>query len=277
MRIDSGVGAAIARCGLVLLAGAAWGQTAGSARTEYVRLGGQVVATVSTPERVFTDFANTVFDPFADAAALMFNLGITGGCVASPRQYCPQYELPRDAMAVFVIRAWSVRRYGSAEGFVTQAPPSATPHFGDVPDTQPFFKYIQKMWELGISNGCPSTPPAVYYCPGALVTIGHSAAFSIRARNAIEKQCAADGSDPNCALTIDYEYNPSPYFADMGPSDGVWFQFAQLAVKFGAVSPSVVIQTVPACALGSYCNTATLSRGQMATFVTRVILNEPEY
>jgi hypothetical protein len=54
-----------------------------------------------------------------------------------------------------------------------------TPVFNDVPDTHPFFKYIQRFSQLGITGGCSAAPPL--YCADGPVTRGQMAVFIIRA------------------------------------------------------------------------------------------------
>jgi hypothetical protein len=56
-------------------------------------------------------------------------------------------------------------------------PPAA--FFNDVPDTHPFFKYIQKLREIGITGGCSMAPPL--YCADGPVTRGQMAVFLVRA------------------------------------------------------------------------------------------------
>ncbi|MEO8132224.1 MAG: hypothetical protein ABI822_34325, partial [Bryobacteraceae bacterium] len=135
MRVRVGVAAKMALLLLVLTAGSP-GQGPTSARTEYIRTGDRLVATISVPAQVFVDtvFSTPTYSPFIDVSDYMYNRGITSGCQASPPQYCPDYNLTRQAMAVFIIRAWSLRMWGDINAFRTQAPWSSTPHFADVPD-----------------------------------------------------------------------------------------------------------------------------------------------
>lgn len=55
----------------------------------------------------------------------------------------------------------------------------AAPYFTDVPASHPFYQYIQRAKELGISNGCSADPPQ--FCPEETVTRGQMAAFVVRA------------------------------------------------------------------------------------------------
>jgi hypothetical protein len=73
-------------------------------------------------------------------------------------------------MAAFIIRA----KFG--ENFTY----TATPYFTDVPDTSPFFKYVQKMRDDGITTGC-NPPTNDQYCPANVVNRASMAAFLARA------------------------------------------------------------------------------------------------
>lgn len=126
--------------------------------------GGDTFDYPSTP--YFTDVPST--HPYFPHIQKMKHLGITSGCTATT--YCPDDPTTRGQMAVFLIRG----RYGLAAG---QAVPS-TPvrYFTDVPSDHPYFAFIQKMRDLGITAGCSATS----YCPDALTTRGQMATFLIR-------------------------------------------------------------------------------------------------
>jgi hypothetical protein len=73
-------------------------------------------------------------------------------------------------MAVFIVRG----KLGIVAG---QAfPYRHTPYFNDVPATHPFFPFIQKMRELGITSGCGDNN----FCPDGWTTRGQMAVFLIR-------------------------------------------------------------------------------------------------
>lgn len=55
----------------------------------------------------------------------------------------------------------------------------AAPYFEDVPESHPFYSFIQQMKERGITAGCSQNPPR--YCPDDAVTRGQLAAFLMRA------------------------------------------------------------------------------------------------
>jgi hypothetical protein len=54
---------------------------------------------------------------------------------------------------------------------------SSTALFSDVAPAHPYFAFIQKMRELGVTTGCTATQ----YCPDAATTRGQMAVFIIRA------------------------------------------------------------------------------------------------
>lgn len=102
---------------------------------------------------------------FRDYIEALRNDGITTGCSATT--YCPDDAVTRAQMAVFLLRA----RCGA--GYVPNLP--AAPSFADVPTTHAFYRYIEKLYALGITGGCASAP--LRFCPDSPVTRGQMAAF----------------------------------------------------------------------------------------------------
>ncbi len=90
-------------------------------------------------------------------------LGITAGCSITPPLYCSDNSITHGQMAVFIIASWM-----QANNLTSFTHPT-TPYFTDVPATHPFFRFIQKMRELGFWNGCSANQ----YCDGAAVTRAH--------------------------------------------------------------------------------------------------------
>jgi hypothetical protein len=115
---------------------------------------------------------NDVTSPYRDSANLMLRRAITIGCSLYPPLYCPADTLTRGQAAVFVIRAIFNSLSGNGEKFTY----SPTPYFTDVPVSHPYFAYVQKMKELGITTGCTSYT----YCPDDPVTNGQMAVFTVR-------------------------------------------------------------------------------------------------
>lgn len=108
------------------------------------------------PENVFYNFIDRLAE-----------LGITVGCQVSPPLFCPSDPVKRDQMAAFIIR-------GLGE-FSPPTPP--TQRFADVPPSNTFYNFIDRMGALGITQGCGGGN----YCPGLAVTRGQMAAFLVRA------------------------------------------------------------------------------------------------
>lgn len=104
------------------------------------------------------DFAASFIEQLA-------NDGITAGCGNS--NYCPDAEVTRDQMAIFLLRA----RYGSS-----YSPPPATGVFNDVDLSHWAVHWIEQLAVEGITAGCGGGN----YCPDAQVTRDQMAVFLVR-------------------------------------------------------------------------------------------------
>jgi hypothetical protein len=91
-------------------------------------------------------------------------LGVTTGC--NLVQYCPDDPVTRGQMAVFLVRS----KFGNNFTY------PAAPYFQDVPASHPFFNFIQKLRQVGITTGCTATQ----YCPNDNNTRGQMAVFLTR-------------------------------------------------------------------------------------------------
>ncbi len=113
----------------------------------------------------FTDVPpESLFYNFIDRLA---ELGITQGCTATT--FCPTSGVTREQAAAFIIRALGE----------FNPPPPATQRFVDVPPTNPFYNFIDRLAELGITQGCSTSPPM--FCPASEMTRAQMAAFLVRA------------------------------------------------------------------------------------------------
>jgi hypothetical protein len=182
---------------------------------------------------VFADVALT--NGFAGAIEQMRALHITDGCAAAPLRYCPEAAVTRGQMGVFVVRAMM--------GGDSFAYPAA-PYFEDVPAGHQFFKWIQKMKELGITDGCA----VGRYCPDSIVTRGQMGVFVVRARY-------------GAAAT--FQYPAEPLFTDV-PATHSFYRWIQKMRQVGITL---------GCAEGLYCPDDVVTRGQMAVFVMRGLFN----
>ncbi len=200
-----------------------------------VSLGGPSVAGTTDTASVlapFTDVSPT--DPFLPAIDLLRSFGITSGCGATT--YCPGDNITRGQMAVFVVRSVM-----GGDGLTY----SSTPYFTDVPASDPYFPWIQKMYELGITSGCGANS----FCPNDPVTRGQMAVFIIRARY---------GS------TASFSFPPAPAFTDV-PAGNNFFSWIQKMQQVGITL---------GCGSGMYCPDDNVTRGQMAVFVMRGAFNQ---
>jgi hypothetical protein len=176
---------------------------------------------------------------------------LTRGCADPPLQFCPEATITRGQMSVFVIRALYWALNGSPEGFTA----SATPYFDDVPATDPFFRYIQKMRELGITSGCFPTQ----YCPGSTLRWGELAVFAARAW-----EIATTGRVTNA-----FSHSASAYFNDVQPGHA-WFPYIQKVRELGVIPAG----TNAGCAGDpqNYCTETSMLRGLASMFMVQGIM-----
>jgi VCBS repeat protein/putative Ig domain-containing protein/HYR domain-containing protein/HYDIN/CFA65/VesB family protein/S-layer family protein len=151
---------------------------------------------------------------------------ITVGCGSG--NFCPANPVTREQMAAFIIR--------SIGEFSPPSPPN--PSFGDVPTSNPFYAFIERMLALGITVGCGGGN----YCPSQSVTREQMSAFIIRALG---------------------EFSPPPpagqRFADVAGTNSFYSFIEQMAVRRITVG----------CGSCSFCPSLAVSREQMAAFLVR--------
>jgi hypothetical protein len=215
------------------------GDLTGSAGTQQVSMSvpRAVTGTFQTVPAAFVDV--TPGDFFYDAANIMRARSITAGCSTSPLKYCPQDNITRAQMAIFVVRAVM-----GGDTFTF----SNTPHFNDVSPSSFGFAWIQKLFELGVTGGCGNS----LYCPNDIMTRGQMAVFITRARLG----AAADST---------FRYPSQPYFTDVPASDPL-FKWIQRA-RFDSITAGCGSGTI-------YCPNDPVTRGQMAIFIVRGGFNQ---
>lgn len=172
--------------------------------------------------------------PFADTIQLLKYYGITSGCTAT--NYCPDATTTRGQMAVFIIRSLL-----GGDDFTFPA----APFFSDVLGNHPQYRYIQKMRELGITNGCGGNN----YCPDDPVTRSQMAAFLIRARLAV-------------AAGTSFPFPNTFSFADVPPN----------YPTYDAIQKMKELGITSGCSVNAYCPDEPTTRGQMSVFLTRAFL-----
>ncbi len=156
--------------------------------------------------------------------------GITGGCASNPLRYCPEANVSRAEMAVFLERGI----HGSSFN-----PPVVTLTFNDTGGN--FARYwIEALKSDGITSGCgPSL-----YCPDASTTRAEMAIFLLRSEH------GASYNPPAASGTL-FTDVPASYWA------AKWIeQLANEGITSG-------------CGTNLYCPDATVTRAQMAVFLMR--------
>jgi S-layer family protein len=122
--------------------------------------------------------------------------------------------------------------------------------FTDVPNTQPFFRFIETLFHHGITGGCGGTN----YCPTNSTTRDQMSVFVLVAKEGPGYQPPACGA---------------PVFNDV-PASNPFCRFIEELARRGVVS---------GCGGGNYCPTNAVTREQMAVFVLRTLdplLNPPD-
>jgi hypothetical protein len=177
----------------------------------------------------FTDVSPT--SPFYRFIETLLHKSITGGCGTGI--YCPSNATTRDSMSAFVL----VSKEGAGYNPPACVPPNL---FSDVPETNPFCKFIEELANRGVVTGCGPN----LYCPTNPVTREQMAVFVLR--------------------TLDPALNPpacvagSEMFNDVPASSGFCKWIEELARR----------GVVTGCGGGAYCPTATVTREQMGVFLS---------
>lgn len=189
----------------------------------------------------FDDVANN--HQYFDYISLMKNLGISAGCSVTPPLYCPNSTLTRAQMAIFIIGTLN-KAMGTPLTYTT------TPHFNDVPSGHWAFPFVQRMKDLGLTSGCSVSPPL--YCPDTGISHGQMAVFII-------------GAWMKANNLTSFTHTTTPYFTDV-PSTHPQFSFIQKMRDMGFWN---------GCGATQYCDTAIVTRAQMAPMLMKGIMGAP--
>ncbi|MBI5296272.1 MAG: S-layer homology domain-containing protein [Chloroflexi bacterium] len=159
----------------------------------------------------------------------LYNAGVTGGCYAEPPYFCPNNNVTRAQMAVFLL---------SAKHGPTYVPPAATgAAFPDVPKTYWAAAWIEQLAREGATGGCGDGN----YCPDAVVTRDQMAVFLLRTKY-------GSGYTPPAATGM-FKDVPKTYWA------AAWIeQLAREGITGG-------------CGGGNYCPKGVVNRAQMSVFL----------
>jgi hypothetical protein len=207
------------------------------------------ISIIGEQRRVFhimqrgTETAAFYFDlpaghPFAEEIKLLKLRNVTAYGCPQPSSFCPEATTTRGQMAEFIIRA-----IYNGDNF--PAPVNLPGDFSDVPPQHPAYRYVQKMRELRITDGCTTTT----YCPEDPVTRGQMAAFVIRA---LQVKNGLDSRAP-------FSFSSQTYFSDNSP----------LNPFHSAVQKMKEVGITSGCTATSYCINDPNTRGQIAVFLAR--------
>lgn len=164
----------------------------------------------------------------------LYAAGITGGCSASPLNYCPEGVVTRAQMAVFLLRGIHTSTY-------TPPPIGADSGFGDVPVDYWSGAWIKQLAAERITSGCGNGN----YCPEQPVTRAQMAVFLLRSKH------GASYTPPAVGAGTGFGDVPPDYWA------AAWIK--QLVTE-GITS---------GCGSGNYCPEQAVTRAQMAVFLVR--------
>ena len=203
--------------------------------------GNAVTLTQRFTATTFSDVELGPSSPYFNGANLLRTNNITAGCRIRPVLYCPDQNVTRGEMAIFIVR--TILGGGPA---VDNFSYSSMPYFTDVPATHEYFKWIQKLRDLGVTAGCTVTT----YCPDANIPRNQMAIFIVRAR---------------LGSTAKFTYDSTPYFTDEPATDTSYFKYIQKLKDIGITA---------GCTATTYCPNDLVTRGQMAIFLVWAGFND---
>ncbi len=124
------------------------------------------------PDEVFWDVPVTGKEWMKPWIHAFYEHGITTGCSVSPLGYCPENNVTRAEMSVFLLRA--NHRIG-------YAPPALEHFFADMPvaGKEWMEPWVDEFYREGMTTGCALDP--LRYCPEQNVTRAEMAVFVLRA------------------------------------------------------------------------------------------------
>jgi len=162
----------------------------------------------------------------------LYDNGITGGCGTSPLVFCPEGNVTRAQMAIFLLRAEHGPSYNP--------PPASGTVFNDVGASDFAAAWIEQLYAEGITGGCGGGN----YCPNSIITRAQMAIFLLRGVH------GSTYTPPTASGTMFNDVPSSAFAAD-------WIE--QLATE----------GITAGCGGGNFCPNATVSRAQMAVFLVK--------
>jgi hypothetical protein len=185
---------------------------------------GAVDSSVFLAPMVSTSFFDTPTHFSREFVEQIFGAGITAGCATD--LYCPNGPISRGQMAVFI------------ETSLGNPPSACAGRFTDVPATDPFCGFIERLAADGITGGCTATQ----FCPNDPVSRGQMAVFI---------EAALGRAAGACAGTVFSDVTA----ASVGP---VFCGFIERLAADGITG---------GCGGGLFCPNNSVTRGEMAVFL----------
>jgi len=163
----------------------------------------------------------------------LYDAGVTTGCITtSPMRYCPENNVTRAEMAVFLLRAKHTMPY-------TPPPVGTSTGFTDVPTSYWAAAWIKQLAAEGITEGCTATT----FCPNQPVTRAEMAKFLLTAKHVLGY------TPPAVGTSTGFTDVPLGYWA------AAWIK--ELAVE----------GITTGCGVGLYCPEQPVTRAEMAKFL----------
>lgn len=196
--------------------------------------------------------------PYFAQVNQMYAMGLTSGCSGSPLLFCPTASVTRGQVAVFFVRAIFSSQTGNPENFTY----GLTPYFSDVPSTHPFFKYVQKMKELGITSGTSATT----YSPDNPVDHGQLAVFTVRARQILSAGGLSAPACPGYGSCAAAELFPNELFSPWASEYGFFHDYIQsAALMMGwSANQEIAYDCQSVYGSGYFCTGISATRAQVA-------------
>lgn len=202
----------------------------------------QISATGTTPVTGIASVTASVITPFADVnighwaidyIQSIWAAGITGGCANSPLSYCPNTNITRAEMAIYVER-----------GIHTSAFNPGTPTLTFTDTSTHYAKYwIEALKADGITSGCSATQ----FCPNNGITRAQAAIFLLRGKfNSSHVPPTATGT--------------------------VWLDVPASAFAAAWMEEMKTLGISSGCGAGNYCPNSLVTRAEMAVLVQRTFL-----
>lgn len=197
---------------------------------------GNRTGSLTIAEQAFTVYQGAAFldvqpvNSFYDDIGRLSARGITVGCGGG--NYCPNDLVTREQMAAFIIRALGE----------FNPPTPASQRFTDVPPSNPFYNFIERMSSLQITAGC--TPDHLQYCPSNPALRQEMATFILRSLGEFDPPTPA-----------------SQRFSDV-PPENPFYDFIDRAAVL-----NITLGCTPDHQF--FCPADPVTRAQMAAFLVR--------